>query len=139
MITESELKEARYKRVEKEADAIGRLITVRKLRPSEEMRLNGFTIDLAGTEEIVSKTGEKNSISHRMPMFVAACVCEIDGVHIPFPNSRGELDAIYDRLDREGIDAAVKAYVRLVRSEPVVDLEQTKNSSGTPPFAASAG
>ena len=52
-------------------------------------------------------------VSRRLQMTVAASVCEIDNTPIPFPKTRGELDAIYDRLDKEGIEATMIAYAKL--------------------------
>ena len=42
MTTESETKLARYKTIEKEADAWGRVIGVRRLKPSEKTKLTGL-------------------------------------------------------------------------------------------------
>ena len=112
--TESEVRLQRYRQVEREADAMGRLIGVRRLKPSEQGRLQGMTSDLGGQEEVENpETGETMKVSHKAPYFISAAVCEIDGVHIAFPRHRGELDAIYDRLDIEGITAAASALARL--------------------------
>lgn len=143
--TETQILAARYSKRETEADKLGRLITVRRLRPSEEMRVNSYTADLTGKESFDRPQGgngintgpAKIEISHRMPLMVAASVCEISGVHIPFPNNRAELDSIYDRLDKEGIDAAIAATIRLSKEEPSLPEQQdlAKNLSGTPPSA----
>jgi hypothetical protein len=45
-------------------------------------------------------------------MIVAASVCEIDSIPIPFARNRPELDSIADRLDEEGLAAAMKALTR---------------------------
>jgi hypothetical protein len=134
MMTESEIKLARYKATEKEADAMGRVIEVRRLKPSEQTKLSGMTAELSGFDEAEitdETTGQprKIQISHRTPLLVAAAVSGIDGVHIPFPRSRGELDAIYDRLDAEGITAAMTAISRLaVKTEMVTEpVEEAKN------------
>lgn len=113
MTTQSEIIIARYKRVEREADALGRLIGVRKLKPSEQTKVAGYTADLTGSDEIIRPDGTKISFPHRMPLAVAAAVCEIDSMPIPFAKSRAELDAIYDRLDEEGLEAASRAMARL--------------------------
>jgi hypothetical protein len=60
---------------------------------------------------------------HRLPLQVAAAVCEIDGIRIPFPRSRGELDAIYDRLDGEGVAAASVAFARLAEKNGAADAK----------------
>jgi hypothetical protein len=125
--TESEIKLARYSQVEKEADAFGRLIGVRRLKPSEQTKLAGMTADLTGSDEIVNDEGKKVMIAHRTPLVLAAAVCRIDESHIPFPRNRGELDAIYDRLDIEGLTAAGKAMGRLAETEIVADAADAKN------------
>jgi len=118
MTTESEMKLERYNHVEKEADALGRIISVRRLKPSEQAKISGMTPDLSGFDDLVDKdTGEKIQISHRLPLFMAAAVSKIDDVHIPFPKRREELDAIYDRLDIEGMTAVGKALTRLNAAE----------------------
>jgi hypothetical protein len=103
----------RYSRVEKAADTMGRLIGVRRLKPSDEMRLTGLTPDLDGFESGVGSDGETIRIAKRAPFAVAAMVCEIDGIPFTFPKTRGELDAVYDRLDREGVEAAMAAYIKM--------------------------
>jgi len=117
MTTQSEVIMARYKQVEREADAFGRIIGVRRLRPSEQTKVAGFCAELTGHDEIVGPDGNKVQIPHRMPLVVAAAVCMIDDSHIPFPRNRGELDSIYDRLDAEGLAAAGAALGRLADTE----------------------
>jgi hypothetical protein len=135
MTTESEVKLARYSQVEREADTLGRVIGVRRLKPSEQTKVAGYCADLTGSEEILSDTGEKLLIPHRMPLLIAAAVCEIDGVRIPFPRNRGELDAIYDRLDVEGLSAASTAMGRLNPVDSSDPIDEAKNLSGTPSSA----
>lgn len=131
--TESEIRIARYRQVERETDAMSRCIGVRRLKPSEQGRLQGMVQDLQGSEMVKNPdTGEEMSVSHKTPYFIAAAVCEIDATPIPFPRSRGELDAIYDRLDVEGITAAASAMTRLVTpktddNEDDDPLAETKN------------
>lgn len=128
MATESEIILARYKAVEKEADALGRVIGVRRLKPSEQTKVAGFTADLTGSDEALSESGEKVLIPHRMPLLIASAVCMINEDRIPFPKSRGELDAIYDRLDAEGLTAAGKAMMRLNLAENANDpIDEAKN------------
>src|ERR1700730_10186441 len=102
MTTESEAKLARYKAVEKEADAFGRVIGMRRLKPSEQTKVAGYCADLTGSDEMTGPQGETVQIPHRLPLLIAAAVCMIDEIHIPFPRHRGELGAIYERLDVEG-------------------------------------
>src|SRR5258708_373658 len=77
MTTESEVKLARYSTIEKEADEFGRVIGVRRLKPSEQTKVSGFCADLTGSDEMISETGAKILIPHRVPLVVAAAVCMI--------------------------------------------------------------
>lgn len=117
MTTESEVKLARYNTIEKEADAFGRLIGVRRLKPSEQIKVTEYTADLTSSEEVKGPDGEAYTFTHRMPLIVAASVCMIDDARISFPRSRAELDAIFDRLDSEGLTAASTALARLNEGE----------------------
>ncbi|WP_024517072.1 hypothetical protein [Bradyrhizobium sp. Tv2a-2] len=112
-LTESEIRLQRYKQVEREADAWGRVIGVRRLKPSEQTKAASFTADVTGYDEVTTEQGLKLAIPHRTPLMVVASVCEIDGAQIPFPRSRAELDAMYDRLDEEGLAAASRAVAKL--------------------------
>jgi hypothetical protein len=128
MSTESEVILARYRAVEKEADALGRVIGVRRLKPSEQTKIAGFCADLTGYDDITAPNGDKMQIPHRMPLLIAAAVCMIDEVRIPFARSRAELDAIYDRLDAEGLAAAGAAMARLSEAESTKDpIDEAKN------------
>jgi hypothetical protein len=141
MPTESEVKLARYSETAKEADQLGRVISVRRLKPSEQAKVSGMTSELAGYEEMVNEKGVKVHVPHRMPLMLAASVCMIDENHIAFPRNRGELDAIYDRLDVEGLEAAGKGWLRLNPVAKADDdndpdpLAEVKNLSGTPTSA----
>jgi hypothetical protein len=126
MSTESEVKLERYRKIEREADEFGRIIGVRRLRPSEQTKLVGMTDDLPGFDvtDMVDDEGNirKFEVPHRGPLIIAASVCEIDDAKIMFPKTRAILDSIYDRLDAEGLAAAVKALTRLnAAAGPVVD------------------
>lgn len=131
MPTESEIKTARYQRMEKDSDTFGRLIGVQRLKPSEQTRIAGMTAELTGADEVIGPNGQSIMVPHRMPLMVAAAVRLIDEQMIPFPRNRGELDAIFDRLDAEGLAAASRAMSRLTEDEmpPGVDkpLDATKN------------
>ena len=138
MPTESEVKLQRYNTIEREADEWGRIIGVRRLKPSEQSKIAGMTGDLTGTDEIIyQETGEVTKFPHNVKHFLAAAVCEVDSLPIPFPRNRGELDAILDRLDNEGLAAATKALVRIVDSQslPSNPLDEAKNLPGTPSSA----
>lgn len=124
------------KKGKKEADAFARVIGVRRLKPSEQTKLAGMTADLTGSDEATGPDGEKVQVSHRLPLLIAASVCLIDEIHIPFPRNRGELDAMYDRLDAEGIAAASRGMVRLSSTLAVTDpIDEAKNLQGTPSSA----
>lgn len=117
-LTPSEEFIQRYSRVEREPDALGRLIGVRRLKPSQQTKVTEMTPGLDGEVDmrvLDEKTGEEKTIkvSRRFNMVMAASVCEIDGIPYPFAKTRGELDAIYDRLDNEGIEAAMVAYAKM--------------------------
>lgn len=139
MSTESEIKLARYSEVTKEADEMARVIGVRRLKPSEQTKIAGMTSELSGYDEMTNDKGVKIQIPHRMPLLLAAAVCMIDDSHIPFPRNRGELDAIFDRLDKEGIAAAGKAWVKLNPrtddDDDVSAFDSAKNLQGTPSSA----
>jgi hypothetical protein len=148
----SNLRISRYREIEREADVFGRIIGVRRLKPSEQTKIDGFTPELSGHnilefdvfDDDGKPTGEKRKqyISHRSPMIFAASVCEIDHHPLVFPRSRQELDANYDMLDGEGIAAAAVALARLMRRTEF-PFEQTKemakNSQGTSFSDFSAG
>ena len=102
----------RYKRIEREADALGRVIGVKRLKISQQTKVSELTPGLEGMAEVELPTGVV-SVSRRAQMLIAAAVCFIDEQPIPFAKTRGELDAIADRLDEEGLVAAMVAYARL--------------------------
>lgn len=124
MSTASEEILNRYKKNEIETDEFGRAITVRKLRPSEQVAL----MRMADTE----MSGPINA------MTVAASVSKVDDAVFTFPRSMGELNAVMDMLDQEGLTAATTAYVRLNGAgteddgAPVDAAQAAKNSRKTP-------
>ena len=111
-------RKAKYDRIEREADALGRVLGVKRLKPSEQARL----------QELTTMRGDDLA-----PFAVAAAVREIDDVPVPFPKSRGELDAMLDSLDAEGLTAAITALNRLMTEEEPAEgvIEAAKNSAGT--------
>ncbi len=120
MTTASEEILARYNRVEREVDAFGRTIGVRKLRGSQEIRVLGMTADVqAATVRALDpqSPGETMEVSLQNLLVIAASVVEIDGIPVPFARNRAELDAIYDQLDREGVAAAALAMVKLAAED----------------------
>jgi hypothetical protein len=132
MSLESEAKIARYAAVEREADEFGRVIGVRRLKPSEQVKVTSLTADLTGYDEsdyTDPETGETKKLKfpHRITPLIAAAVCEIDGAKIPFAKTRGELDAMLDRLDAEGLKAAGTAFNRLAAANAPMDQETAAN------------
>lgn len=114
MTTASEEYLNRYKQVEKASDSLGRLFTVGRLRPSQQIRINEMTPNLEGDSEIVDNaTGKTYQMPRRAMPLLAAAVRMIDEDHIPFPRTRGELDAIIDRIDEPGFVAILEASGRL--------------------------
>jgi hypothetical protein len=90
---------ARYKTVEREADALGRVFGVHRLKPADKIKIREMAV-----------IADPNVLGTLM---VAAAVCEIDSVPVPFPKSRGELDSRINMLDEEGMVAATTAYIRV--------------------------
>jgi len=132
---ELEFRRARYSQIEREADTLGRVIGVRRLKLSEQSRLSAMTPDLGGLDEIQNpETGITQLVAQRSQYFIVAMVCEINQAPIPFARNRGELDAIFDRLDREGMTAAAIAASRLFEAdlEEGLPLDKAKNLSGIP-------
>jgi hypothetical protein len=134
----------RYRHVERAADSRGRIIGVRRVRPSEQSKIVGMTADLGGYDLIPNVEDETKPavrMSHRMPLMMAASVVEMDGNPIAFPRNRVELDAIYDQLDAEGMEAIVQCATRL-GEEMIAETarrEAAKNSQGTRTSDLSAG
>ena len=132
----------RYRHIEREADSRGRIIGIRRLRPSEQSKITGMTPDLGGYDLVPTGDDAKPiRLSHRMPLMMAASVCEVDGNPWPFPRNRAELDAAYDQLDAEGIEAIVAAATRLGETHiaEAARKEAAKNSLGTPTSGSSVG
>jgi hypothetical protein len=132
---ELEFRRARYSSIEREADSLGRIIGVRRLKLSERNRLTAMTPDLGGLDEIHDpNTGRMEFIQQRSHYLIVAMVCEINNAPIPFARNRAELDAILDRLDMEGMEAAGAAASRLIAADNAegTPLEQAKNLSGIP-------
>jgi hypothetical protein len=127
MSTETDIKLARYKEVAREADDMGRVISVRRLRPSEQIRITEMSPLLEGNVETSPVNGATVQIPRRAPFLVVASVCMIDDMPITFPRNRGELDAILDRLDNEGLAAAIKAYGTLAIESEVPPMDAAKN------------
>lgn len=113
MSTASEVFLDRYKQVERQADTLGRVIGVRRLRISEQLKISEWTPALDGETDMVTDDGRVVKVSRRAMPMIGGAVCEIDGDRIPFSRNRGELDSMMDRLDQEGLAAAFAAMVKL--------------------------
>jgi hypothetical protein len=131
---EVEFRRARYAKIEHEMDQLGRMIGVRRLKLSERTRLVAMTPDLGGMDEMQRPDGTVMLAPQRAQYFIVAMVCQINDARIPFPRNRGELDAILDRLDQEGLDAAATAVNRILAEddEGGDQLDKAKNLSGIP-------
>ena len=131
---EIQAKEARYKKVEKVADKFGRLIGVRRLKPSEQLKIEEMAPNLEGDRKVYDQEGKEIAVSRRAPLALAASVCMIDDIPVMFPRRREELDAILDRLDNEGIEAVIEGLGKLgeidldASKDPIAEA---KNSAGT--------
>lgn len=109
----------RYTLIEREVDARGRQIGVGRLKVSQQMKIAEMTPGLEGAAEIEDDQGRAHSIPRRSIPLLAASVREIDGSPYPFPKTRGELDALMDMLDDEGLVAVSRALARLAPSDAV--------------------
>jgi hypothetical protein len=110
-------------------DVLGRLIGVRRLKPSQQLRIEEFSPSLSGTTTIVvnPETGETAEIPKRMPLIFAASVCEIDQRPLTFPKTRGELDSVLDMLDEEGIAAVANAFGEIIKKAVGDDGDASKD------------
>lgn len=109
----------KYNRIERASDSIGRVIGVKRLRPSQQLQVEEFSSALTGVDRVVNPDdGTEVEIPRRTVLFYAAAVCEIDGEVIPFAKNRAQLDAILDRLDGEGLTAAIEALGKLNDRQP---------------------
>ena len=138
---------AKYNRVERVADPRGRVIGVKRLKPSQQLRVEEYSSGLTGSQAFIDEeSGQQVEIPRRTILFYAAAVCEIDDTPIPFPRNRGELDAMLDTLDDEGLTAVSVALAKMAASakgaEDASDdksaAELAKNSPRAPNIATSS-
>jgi hypothetical protein len=106
-------------------DGVGRRLKLRQIGVLDESRL----VRMLGSEaaqNVVYVTG------YALP---AVSVEEIDGVHAPFPSNQAQLDALIQRVGREGI-AAVLTHRQAKADESGVDAVKksvgTHQASGSP-------
>ena len=118
---------AKYNQIERVADTLGRVIGVRRLKPSQQLKVEEFAGNLTGTITMTDdRTGTSIEVPRRFPLMIAASVCEIDETPVPFPRNRAELDSVLDVLDDEGMTEVVEAFGKLneegpAKSEPERD------------------
>jgi hypothetical protein len=131
---EIQARKDRYLKIERVVDKLGRTLGLRRLKPTQKTKIKGMAPDLAGFDKITDeKTGNTVEIPRWGELLIVASVCEIDGTPIPFPKNRAELDAIHDRLDDEGLEAAGKVFLELYAKrtdevdESLDPLDQAKN------------
>ena len=133
---EIQARQAKYNRIERVTDSLGRTIGVRRLKPSQQIRIQELAPGLEGTTTVVDeKTGKTFDIPKSSPLIFAASVAEVDGSPFTFPKTRGELDAVLDMLDDEGLAAVVEALGKLSADEDTEGTggsEAAKNSRSTP-------
>lgn len=105
MTTYSEAIQARYSASEQEIDVFGRTIVVQRLRPWNANQ--------------VRKMADSDRLGVVGDIVIAASVRKIIGedakerVFAP-PSNEGDIAAIMNALDGEGLEAAAKAYFRLM-------------------------
>jgi hypothetical protein len=122
-------RQERYSRIERATDKLGRMIGVRRLKPSQQLRVQEMAPGLDGAMSVTAETKDgvqQIEIPRNSPLIIAASVCEIDSAPIPFPKNRAELDAVLDRLDNEGLAAAGTAMAAFI-DEEVNPKEIAKN------------
>ncbi len=114
---------ARYKETKTETDTFGRKITVRRLRPSQQIAVMKM-----------ADSGEQSVIT---VLTTSAAVIRIDEDEMSFPRTLPELNSVMDRLEQEGISAAAKAFFALNGGNDKAEdgettAEAAKNSAATP-------
>lgn len=99
MLTASQEILERYKKTVVKTDDLGRAITVRKLKPSQQV--------------MVMTMADTDLKSPLNVMQIAAAVVKIDDAIFPFPKNQAELLSVVDVLDDEGLAAALEAIVEI--------------------------
>lgn len=112
---------AKYNRIEFHPDESGRLIGVKQLKLSEQLKIQEMAPGLEGTTLTEGDDGKMIELPKTLPLIMAASVRKIDDQDIPFPKDRRSLDAILDRLDTEGLAAAGIALGKFMPKKAAVD------------------
>lgn len=104
--------------IEYETDTNGRKIGVRRLRWRENR-------DLKALVGAVNSANE----SYMLDTSLACSVCEIDGEPVSMPRTELQINALLDRLDYPGRDAALKALMKLMPApqSPEDEAAEIKN------------
>ena len=126
---------AKYNRVERVADKRGRIIGVKRLKFSQQIKVEEMSPGLEGVTKVKGTDADgierEMEVTRRMPLHMAASVCEIDGHPLTFPKTRAELDAVLDMLDEEGMAAVMEAFAKLSQGSEEVPggdiIDQAKN------------
>jgi hypothetical protein len=106
---------AREGKTEKAGDSFNRVIVCGRLKPSQEMAVIRFA--------------DSDDAYIRFTYRVAASVRAIGDAVYPFPRDRAELESVLDTLDREGLEAASTAFLKIYESEKeAVGGDAAKNS-----------
>lgn len=112
-------KKDRYGKRAAHADEWGRIIEVRPLRPSEQLR--------------IMKMIESEDANLRGMCSIAATVTKIGEADIPFPRTFEDLCATVDELDNEGMEAVGAALRKLNPSKGEADEDVSAKNSITAP------
>lgn len=94
-------------------DVQGRTLRVKRLSAVEKMRL-AKALGEFNTNELYANYG-----------WIAAAVREIDGLPVVFPMNNLQLEATVQRLDDDGMDAAMRAVFAV--NAPALDKDAVKN------------
>lgn len=111
----------RYNRIERVDDSLGRVIGIKRLKPSQQVRVQEMAPGLDGVTMAPAPDGGMIEVPRIAPLMMAAHVVEIDGSPWPFPKTRADLDLIFDTLDGEGLEAVAKGLAALAKADQPED------------------
>jgi hypothetical protein len=117
---------AKYNRIEFHPDELGRLIGVKQLKLSEQLKIQEMAPGLEGSTLTEGEDGKMIELPKTLPLIMAASVRKIDDQDIPFPRDRRSLDAILDRLDSEGLAAAGAALGKFMPKKAKVEGDESE-------------
>lgn len=116
--------EEEYNNIERITDRRGRTFGVKRLRPSQINRIREMAPKLDGEITVEMADGQVVKWPKIQELFLAASICEINGIRIPFPNNRAELDSMLDRMD-DGMPRVAEALAKLIPVVPPPDEGDT--------------